>query len=65
MGSLAYIPVGERPLTVDVQTLTNQLVRLDIFEPSRVLASVVSRSSLYDRIREHQCDDPHLLVLKD
>jgi len=26
---------------------------------------VVSRSSLYDRIRERQYDDPHFLVLKD
>lgn len=26
---------------------------------------MVSQSSLYDRIREHQYDDPHLLVLKD
>ena len=38
---------------------------LDISEPSRVLACVVSRSSLYDRIIERQYDDPHLLVLKD
>ncbi|XP_070039591.1 uncharacterized protein [Nicotiana tomentosiformis] len=27
MGSLAYIPVGERPLALDVQALANQLVR--------------------------------------
>ncbi|XP_070028875.1 uncharacterized protein [Nicotiana sylvestris] len=65
MGRLAYIPVGERPLAVDVQTLANRFVRLDISEPSQVLAFVVSRSSLYDRIRERQYDDPHLLVLKD
>ena len=26
---------------------------------------MVSQSSLYDRIRECQYDDPHLLVLKD
>ncbi|XP_070009719.1 uncharacterized protein [Nicotiana sylvestris] len=45
--------------------LTNQFMRLDVSEPSRVLACVVSRSSLFDRIRECQYDDPHLLVLKD
>ncbi|XP_070014159.1 uncharacterized protein [Nicotiana sylvestris] len=45
--------------------LANQLVRLDILEPSRILACVVSQSLLFDRIREHQYDDPHLLVLKD
>jgi len=38
MGSLAYIPVSERPLALDVQALATQFVRLDIFEPSRVLA---------------------------
>ncbi|XP_070005162.1 uncharacterized protein [Nicotiana sylvestris] len=65
MGSLAYIPVGERPLSVDVQTLANWFVRLDILEPSRVLACVVSRSSLYDLIRECQYDDLYFLVLKD
>ena len=45
--------------------MANQFVRLDISDPSRLLSCVVSRSSLYDRIREHQYDDPHFLVLKD
>ncbi|XP_070043083.1 uncharacterized protein [Nicotiana tomentosiformis] len=65
MDSLAFIPVGERPLAVDAQALANQPMRLDISESSRVLACVVSRSSLFDCIRERQYDDPHLLVLKD
>jgi len=65
MGSLAFIPIGERPLAVDVQALANQFVRLDVSEPSRVLVCVVSRSSLYDYIRERRYDDPYLLVLKD
>ncbi|XP_070009663.1 uncharacterized protein [Nicotiana sylvestris] len=64
MGSLTFIPVVKRPLVVDVQDLVNQFVR-DVSEPSRVLTCVVSRSSLYDRIRERQYDDPHLLVLKE
>ncbi|XP_070005266.1 uncharacterized protein [Nicotiana sylvestris] len=34
-------------------------------EPSRVLACVVSRSSLFYHIRECQYDDPHLLFLMD
>ncbi|XP_070057881.1 uncharacterized protein [Nicotiana tomentosiformis] len=37
--SLAFIPVGERPLAMD--------------------------SSLFERIKARQYDDPHLLVLKD
>ncbi|XP_070015688.1 uncharacterized protein [Nicotiana sylvestris] len=65
MGSLVYIHVGERPLAVDVPDLANRFVRLDISEPSWVLACVVFRSSLFDRIRERQYDDPHLFVLKD
>ena len=40
-------------------------MRLDVSEPSRVLACTVARSSLYERIRERQYDDPYLLVLKD
>ncbi|XP_070041393.1 uncharacterized protein [Nicotiana tomentosiformis] len=65
MGSLAYIPIGERSLALDVQGLANQFMRLDVLEPSRVLACMVSRSSLYDRIRVCQYEDPHLLFLKD
>ncbi|XP_070042603.1 uncharacterized protein [Nicotiana tomentosiformis] len=65
MGRLAYIPVDKRPLVSDVQALANQFVKLDVSEPSLVLACVISRSSLYERIRERQYDDPHLLVLKD
>ncbi|XP_070011226.1 uncharacterized protein [Nicotiana sylvestris] len=48
-----------------VQALAIQFVRLDLSERSQVLACVVSQSSLFDRIRERQFDDPHLLVLKD
>ncbi|XP_070026399.1 uncharacterized protein [Nicotiana sylvestris] len=65
MGSLAYIPVGERPFALYVQALSNQFVRLDVCEPSHVLACTVARSSLFERIRERQYDDPHLLVLRD
>ncbi|XP_070014984.1 uncharacterized protein [Nicotiana sylvestris] len=50
---------------VSCDALANQFVRLDISEPSQILACVVSRSLLFDRIRERRYDDPHLLVLKD
>ncbi|XP_070040525.1 uncharacterized protein [Nicotiana tomentosiformis] len=65
MGNLAYIPFGERPLASDVQDLANQFMRLDVSEPSCVLACTVAWSSLFEHIRERQCDDPHLLVLRD
>ncbi|XP_070032120.1 uncharacterized protein [Nicotiana tomentosiformis] len=65
MGSLSYILVRERPLALDVQASANRFMRLDILEPNRVLACVVSRSSLFERIKARQYDDPHLLVLKE
>ncbi|XP_070039755.1 uncharacterized protein [Nicotiana tomentosiformis] len=65
IGSLAYIPLVDRPLALDVQSLANQFVRLDVSEPIQVLACVVSRYSLYEHIRAHEYGDPYFLVLKD
>ncbi|XP_070044821.1 uncharacterized protein [Nicotiana tomentosiformis] len=65
MGTLAYIPVGERPLALDVQAMANQFVRLDISEPNCVLACTIAGSSLFERIKDRQDDDPYLLVLRD
>ncbi|XP_070013196.1 uncharacterized protein [Nicotiana sylvestris] len=65
MGNIAFIPIGERLLSSDVQALANEFMRLDVSEPSWVLDFMVSRSSLCDRIREHQYDDPYLIILKD
>ncbi|XP_070045679.1 uncharacterized protein [Nicotiana tomentosiformis] len=61
LGNLAYLPAADRPLALDVQALANRFVRLDILEPSRVLACMVSRYSLYDRIKERQYYDSYLL----
>ncbi|XP_070054804.1 uncharacterized protein [Nicotiana tomentosiformis] len=36
VGNLAYLPVVERPLAFDIQILANQLVGLDVSEPSLV-----------------------------
>ncbi|XP_070054209.1 uncharacterized protein [Nicotiana tomentosiformis] len=63
--SLVFIPAREKPLALDVQALANMFVRLNISEPGKVLACVVSRSSLFECIKVRQYDDPHLLVLKD
>ncbi|XP_070039807.1 uncharacterized protein [Nicotiana tomentosiformis] len=65
VSSLAYIPVGEKLFVSDVHALANQFVRLDVSEPSRVLACTVARSSLFERIREWQYGDHYLLVLRD
>ncbi|XP_070036218.1 uncharacterized protein [Nicotiana tomentosiformis] len=64
MGILAFISVKERPLALDIQSLANRLVRLDISEPSRVLICVVAQSSLLEQIKARQFEDPHLLVLR-
>ncbi|XP_070045936.1 uncharacterized protein [Nicotiana tomentosiformis] len=65
MGSLAFISAEERPLALDIQSLANILVRLDISEPSRVLACVVAQPSLFEQIKARLFDDPHLLVLRE
>ncbi|XP_070041041.1 uncharacterized protein [Nicotiana tomentosiformis] len=65
IGILAYIPVGETLLASDVQALANQFVRLDVSERSYVLVCTVAQSSLFERIREWQYDDPYLLFLMD
>ncbi|XP_070056609.1 uncharacterized protein [Nicotiana tomentosiformis] len=51
MGCLAFIAAEERPLDFDFQSLANRIVRLDISEPSRVLACVVAQSSLFEQIK--------------
>ncbi|XP_070007186.1 uncharacterized protein [Nicotiana sylvestris] len=65
MGILAFISAEERPLALDIQSLANRLVRLDISEPSRVLACVVTQSSLLGKIKARQFDDPHLAALRE
>ncbi|XP_070045167.1 uncharacterized protein [Nicotiana tomentosiformis] len=50
---------------MDVQALANQFVRLDVSEPSRVLACIVAQSSLMERIKARQFNDPHLMLLRD
>ncbi|XP_070008048.1 uncharacterized protein LOC142165188 [Nicotiana tabacum] len=50
---------------MDVRALANRFMRLDVSEPSQILDCVVAQSSLLERIKSRQFDDPHLLVLKD
>ncbi|XP_070005724.1 uncharacterized protein [Nicotiana sylvestris] len=65
MGSLAFISAEERPLGLDIYSLANRLVRLDISEPSRVLTCVGAQSSLFGQIKARQFNDPHLAVFKE
>ncbi|XP_070020746.1 uncharacterized protein [Nicotiana sylvestris] len=65
MGNLAYISVEERPLGLDVQSLANRPVRLDISELSRILTCVVAQYSLLGQIKAWQFDDLYLAVLRE
>ncbi|XP_070036591.1 uncharacterized protein [Nicotiana tomentosiformis] len=65
MGSLAFIPIEERPLAMDVQSFANRFGRLDISKSSRFFTCVVAQPCLLERIKARQFDDPHLLMLKD
>ncbi|XP_070046850.1 uncharacterized protein [Nicotiana tomentosiformis] len=50
MGSLAFIPIGERPLEMDVQALANRFMILDISEPVRVQMAILSGPFRFWRI---------------
>ena len=50
MDSLAHLLTQERPLASEVQSLANQIVRLDISTVVHVLAFVEARSSLMEQI---------------
>ncbi|XP_070032233.1 uncharacterized protein [Nicotiana tomentosiformis] len=72
IGSLDFIPATPDMFNSDLlaieratNALANIFARLDISEPSRVLAFVVMQSSLIIHINARQCDDPHFHVLKD
>ncbi|XP_070050859.1 uncharacterized protein [Nicotiana tomentosiformis] len=59
------VSVEERPLALDIQSLANRLVRLDISKHSRVLQCIVDQSSLLERIKARRYNDQHLLVLRE
>ena len=63
MGSLAFLSTTERPLDMDIQSLANWKIRLDISDSRCVLAYVDAQSSLLDRIRSRQSEDEDLVAL--
>ncbi|XP_060216647.1 uncharacterized protein LOC132644107 [Lycium barbarum] len=46
IGSLSHLIVGEHPLVMEVQSLANSIVRLDISEPRYVLACVEANEAI-------------------
>ena len=65
MGSLTHLQVCRRPLAREVQTLANDLMRLEVNEKGGFLASVEARSSFLDKIKGKQFDDEKLIRIRD
>ena len=65
MGSLAHLQASRRPLAKEVQTLANDLMRLEVNEKGGLLACVESRSSFLDKIKGKQFDDEKLRRIQD
>lgn len=65
MGSLTAILVLEWPLALDIQSLANRLVRLDLSDSGRIFARVKVWSTLGDQILQCQFEDPSLVDVRD
>ena len=65
MGSLDHLQASRRPLAREVQTLANDLMRLEVNEKGGLLANVESRSSFLDKIKGKQFDDEKLRRIQD
>ncbi|XP_060200326.1 uncharacterized protein LOC132628572 [Lycium barbarum] len=65
MGSLARVIVRKHHLAMEVQSLANSMVRLDISEPSKVLTCVKARSSLLEQIKAQLFEDAKLCKIWD
>ena len=65
MGCLAHLQVSRCPLAREVQTLANDLMRLEVNEKGGFLACVEARSSFLDRIKERQFTNEKLIRIRD
>ena len=65
MGSLAHLQVSRRPLAREVQTLANDLMRLEVNEKGGLLACVEARSSFLDKIKGKQFTDEKVIRIRD
>ena len=62
---LAHLQVSRRPLAREVQTLANDLMRLEVNEKGGFLACVEARSSFLDKIKGKQFTDEKLIQILD
>ena len=60
MRSMAHLQVSRRPLAREVQTLANDLMRLEVLEKGGFLACVEERSSFLEKIKGRQFADEKL-----
>ena len=65
MDSLAYLQVSTRPLAREVQTLANDLMRMEVLEKGGFLACVEARSSFLDKIKGKQFANEKLSRIRD
>ena len=57
--------VSRRPLAREVQTLSNDLMRLEVNEKGGLLACVEARSSFLDKIKRNKFTYEKLIRIKD
>lgn len=65
MGSLAMLQLGEGPLSMYVQSLTNHFMRRGIMEPGTILSCVEMQSLLIDKIKAQQFEVEKLCMIQD
>ncbi|XP_069145487.1 uncharacterized protein [Solanum lycopersicum] len=65
MGSLSHLQVSRRPLSREVQTLANDIMRLQVLEKGGFLACVEARSSFLDKIKGKHFADEKLSRIRD
>ena len=65
MGSLAHLQVSRRPLSIEVQTLANNIIRLEVNEKGGFLACLEAKSSFLDKIKGKQFTDEKLIRIRD
>lgn len=63
MDSLAHLYTMQQPLALDIHSLANRLVRLDISDSMRILDFVGVQSLLIDQIHARQYEDASLVSL--
>ena len=65
MGSLDHLQVSRHPLAKEVQTLANDLMRLEVLEKGGFLAYVEVRSFFLDKVKGKQFADEKLSRIRD